>query len=371
MDFIIKEIQSKEKNLNKKIVFKNNKLNTIVHTTSNIFYKDLTLFSKAFNKLFNYNNKNKNILNVYIINNENIYLKALNYMSDSTLIITKGIDHFNKATSNTSYAKCTNNHNYYLIKCYEYFIYVFDKRNKKCYMIIKNNKKVLTMINILILTPYLMYGELFAVHGGLVNKNNKNILINNSSLGGKTTFAILFASNKWDIITEETTYITKKGEILPYNIRNYFNIRVGTYLNFYDFFKKKGLLIQEFIDLKEKSSNELFKLGKKEQQSIDFNKLGKSKKLKENTITASLKISIQQDEQFSIKKISSLETVNSFLELSLAPTVLLFKELLDFNEINRSKRKNQLKKIFNNTKSYIITSGFDYKEHFNDILNKI
>ena len=131
---------------------------------------------------------------------------------DEYPILTKGLNDFNVATANTSYAKCTQDYNYYLMKCYDYFIYVFDKKNKRCFMLIKNNKKALTMINILILTPYLMYGELFAVHGGLVNKDDKNILINNSSLGGKTTFAILFASNKWDIITEETTYITNSGK---------------------------------------------------------------------------------------------------------------------------------------------------------------
>ena len=140
---------------------------------------------------------NKNVLDAYIINDDDIYIKVLNYMSNSSLILTKGLNDFNVATANTSYAKCTQDYNYYLMKCYDYFIYVFDKKNKRCFMIIKNNKKALTMINILILTPYLMYGELFAVHGGLVNKDDKNILINNSSLGGKTTFAILFANNNY------------------------------------------------------------------------------------------------------------------------------------------------------------------------------
>ena len=78
-----------------------------------------------------------------------------------------------------------------------------------------------------------------------------------------------------------------------------------------------------------------------------------------------------QDKQFTIDSCSPVENINSFLELSLAPTVLLFKELLDFNEINTRERKKQLEKIFNNTKSYKIVSGFDYKDHFNDILKKI
>ena len=114
-------------------------------------------------------------------------------------------------------------------------------------MLIKPNKKSLTMVNILLLTPYLMYGNLYAVHGGLVNKNNYNILINNSSLGGKTTFALLFATHGWNIITEETTYINSEGSILPYNIRNYFNIRAGTYLAFKDFFLNKNIIHDDFL----------------------------------------------------------------------------------------------------------------------------
>lgn len=371
MEFLIKEIEKNITTSDKQIIFKNNELNTIVHTSTNIFYNDLKNFSKAFNELFKYNSNNKNELNVYIISNEDIYSKLLNFMNDESLVLTKGIINFNEATTTTSYAKCTHDYNYYIIKCYEYFIYVFDKRNKRCFMLIKNNKKALTMINILILTPYLMYGELFAVHGGLVNKNDKNVLINNSSLGGKTTFAILFASNNWDIITEETTYITKNGRILPFNIRNYFNIRVGTYLNFYDYFESKEIFIQNFINMKDKTSDELYEVGKKEQQSIDFNKLGKFKKLKEDSITTSLKVSIQRDKQFTIDSCSPIENVNSFLKLSLAPTVLLFKELFNFNGIDTSERRNQLEKIFNNTKSYKIVSGFDYKNYFNDILDKI
>lgn len=371
MQTIIKEMKKNIKLANKKIEFKNSKLNTIIHTSENIFYNDLKKFSKAFNELFQFNNNNKNELNAYIMNNDDLFSTVLNFINDESLILTEGIINFNKATITTSCAKCTHDHNYYIIKSYEYFIYVFDKNKKRCFMLIKNNKKALTMINILILAPYLMYGELFAVHGGLVNKNDKNVLINNSSLGGKTTFAILFACNNWDIITEETTYITNEGRILPFNIRNYFNIRVGTYLNFYDYFKSKKIIIDEFINMKDKTLIELYETGKKNQQSIDFNEIGKFKNLEKEYITASLKVSIQKDKHFTINSCSPIENVNSFLELSLAPTVLLFKEILDYNEIDINNRKNQLEKIFNNTKSYTIVSGFDYKEHFNEILDKI
>lgn len=368
MKNLIIELEKEIVNINEKVTFKNIRLNTHVYTTKNNYYEDLMNFSNAFNKLFN-NFNDSNILNCYIINNEKFFLEALYYLNTDSLISTEGIEKFNEATFNTSYAKCSKDYNYYIMKCYEYFIYIFDKNNKRCFMLIKNNKKALTMINILILNPYLMYGELFAVHGGLVNKNNINVLINNSSLGGKTTFAILFASNGWDIITEETTYIKKTGEILPYNIRNYFNIRVGTYLNFKDYFKSKGIIIDNFLQMKEKSSLELFEEGKKDQESIDFTALGTFKELKYNYISFSLKVTIQKDQEFTINRCSSTENINSFLELSLAPTVLLFKELLNYNNINKLARKNKLEKIFSNTKSYRIDSGFYYKEHFNEILN--
>lgn len=370
MKELITELENEIKKANKKITLKNIKLNTNIYTTKNNYYEDLVNLSRAFNKLFN-NSNNTNILNCYITDNENIFSKASICLNKKTLISTEGINNFNEATHNTSLAKCSDDYNYYIMRCYEYFIYLFDKVNKRCYMIIKNNKKALTMINILLLTPYLMYGELYAVHGGLVNKNSINILINNSSLGGKTTFAILFANNGWDIITEETTYIKKTGEILSYNIRNYFNIRVGTYLNFKDYFKKKGIVINKFLNLKEKSALELFEEGKKDQESIDFSTIGTFKELEKKTISTSLKVSIQKNQKFLITKCSSSENVNSFLDLSLAPTVLLFKELLNYNNINKIERKKQLEKIFANTDSYKIVSGFDYRERFSEIIKTI
>ncbi len=355
---------------NEKIVFKNKKLNTIVYSNTNLYINELRKFSNAFNLLFKSNNDN-NTIEAYIIKNDYIFTKSLEILNNNDLQESDGIKKFNEATITTSLAKCSKDNNYYIMKCYDYFIYIFDKKEKKCYMIIKENKKVITMINILILTPYLLYGELFAVHGGLVNKNNNNVLINNSSLGGKTTFAILFAANGWDIITEETTYITNKGEILPYNIRNYFNIRVGTYLNFINYFKEKNIIVDNFIKMKNKNSNELFDFGKKEQVSIDFELIGKNKILNFNHITTSLKVSIEKGQEFTMKKCSPLENVNSFLELSLAPTVLLFKELLDYDNINEGERKKQLDLIFRETNSYILKSGFDYKEKFNEIVKFI
>lgn len=366
MNDLIKNIENVISCNNIKYILRSNKLTTNIYATSPIFNKELTDFSIAFNALFNSTN-DINIINDYIICDDEIFNTAEIVLNDESLITTKALDEFNVATRTTSKAKCDLTKNFYIMKCYEYFIYIFDKTNKRSFMIIKDDIKVLTMINILILTPYLMYGELFAIHGGLVNKGLKNILINNASLGGKTTFALLFASKGWDIITEETTYITSNGEILPFNIRNYFNIRVGTYLNFFDFFKSKGLIFNDFIDMSHLSSEELYSIGKEGQKSINFEQIGVFKKLDNKYITNYLKVSISKDDKFQIKKCSMLESVNAFLQLSLAPTVMLFSELLDYYDVDSISRKQQLVTIFKNTKSCEIKSGFDYKDHFADI----
>lgn len=370
MKDLIIDLENEITKLDNKVTLSNCKLNTNVFLEKNVYFKELTNFSNAFNGLFNSSN-NSNVLTCYIINNEFLFSKALSYLEGDSLILSEGIKSFNTATLNTSIAKCSKDFNYYIMRCYEYFIYIYDKSEKRCFMLIKQNKKVLTMINILLLTPYLMYGELFAVHGGLVNKDDKNVLIKNSSLGGKTTFAILFASNGWDIITEETTYIKNTGEILPYNIRNYFNIRVGTYLNFKEYFNKKNIIIDNFLKMEGKSSLELFKEGKKGQESIDFSLIGTFKNLESKYISHSFNVSIQENNIFLINKCLSNENIDSFLELSLSPTVLLFKELLNYNNIDYNERKKKLKKIFYNTKTYKINSDFNYKEHFNEILKTI
>ena len=368
---LINEIKNLQKEVKIKVELNNKSLLTKITCYSPLCANKVSEFALAFNTLFKNNETNSNCLNVEIIENDEIFQKALIKLEDTSLIQTKATEAFNKATITTSISKCSSDKNYYILRCYDYFIYIFDKTTNSCYMLIKNNKKAITMVNILLLTPYLMYGELYAVHGGLVNKNNENILINNSSLGGKTTFAILFATNDWNIITEETTYITRSGNILPYNIRNYFNIRAGTYLAFKDYFISKNIINEKFLALENKSKNELFDLGKDSQFSIYFEDIGKSIQLENNKISHSLKVSIEKDQKLEIKPCSPIENVNSFLELSLAPTVLLFTELLDFNDINKKERTDELTKIFEKTNSYILKSGFDYRENYNRILKEI
>lgn len=372
MNEILDEIKKLELlNAKRELTFNNQKLVTYVSCYTDYCYDDLKKFSIVFNNLFSNRKKCSNILTTDILESKAIFKKIEEYLISDNLVNTKLTEEFNIATKTTSIAKYTKDNNFCIMKCYDYFIYIFDKQRKKSYIIVKENKKAITMINILILTPYLMYGELFAVHGGLVSKNNQNILINNSSLGGKTTFAILFATNGWDIITEETTYITKKGIILPYNIRNYFNIRAGTYLEFEEYFLSKDIICNNFIAMKGKSNSELFNLGKNNQVAIDFEKLGKIKTLESKKITHSLKVSISDNQNFIIKKCKSRENVKSFLELSLAPTVLIFQDFLNYNIKNKNVRLKELKNIFKETKSYIVKSGFNYRKNFNELKNTI
>ena len=355
-----------------KVILNNSKLTTQINCYTNFCSNEIISFAESFNSLFKNDTPSKHIINVHIIDNEDLFNEATNIINNTnTLEETDGVKAFNKATIDTSLAKNTKDRNYYLIKCYEYFIYIFDKSTKSCYMLILPNKKTITMINILLLTPYLMYGELYAVHGGLVNKQNQNILINNNSLGGKTTFAILFASHGWNIITEETTYINQNGDILPFNVRNYFNIRAGTYLAFKDFFIEKGIINSEFLSMDSLTEDALFDYGKKNQFSINFDLLGTKLPFKQMQITHSLKVSINKDQKFNILECSPIENVKSFLNLSLAPTVLLFKELLNYEFINKEDRYQILKNIFSKTKSFTIDSDLNYKDHFNSIIEKL
>ncbi|MEM3503238.1 MAG: hypothetical protein QW134_03340 [Nitrososphaeria archaeon] len=241
-------------------------------------------------------------------------------------------------------------------------------------MIVTNgDRKSLSMINILLLTPYLLCGDLYAVHGGVVDNGKSTVLLVSSSLGGKTTFSLLFLENGWRILTEETTYITKHGKLLNYNVRNYFNIRIGTYLEFKDFFIKAGIVNDSFLALANTPKEKLFDLGKEKQMSIDFESLCYNKhNTTANRITHVLKISLKKNQSgIIIKKINSIKTVSMFLEVSFSPTVMLFKNLTGIVNLKRSKSREQLMRIFKDVKHYSVISGLDYRNNFNLLLNEI
>ncbi len=350
----------------------NEQLNTTIISYSKLYSKSLSSFSRAFNSLFEDNNKCNNCIEAVVIENIKLFNMAESiFNNDNFYTKTLGTEEFNKATVTTSLAKCSKDKRFYIMKCYDYFIYIFDRLNKKCYMLIKNNKKSLTMVNILLLTPYLMYGELFAIHGGLVNKDNNNILINNASLGGKTTMALLFASKGWNIITEETTYINAEGIILPYNIRNYFNIRLGTYLALENFFRNRGIINEEFLSLKDKTDEERFDYGKQSQFSIDFDALGTNLNNNNSKITHFLKVSINKNKNFSMKECDCFDNVKAFLDLSLAPTVLLFQDILNYKVVNKDMRINILKKICLNARCYTLDTSFDYIKYYDYIIEQL
>lgn len=368
---IFTEIYKKIKNVPcKNLKLKNKKLTTTIFNYYEAYNKDLSELTTSFNNIFD-NKSSKNCIKAIIIQNNNMFEKLNNYLSNTKLYETTAIQNFNDATKASSIAKCSKNGNYIIMKCYDYFFYLFDKEKKENIMVVTENKKAITMINILLLTPYLMFGELNAIHGGLVNKNNQNILINNSSLGGKTTFAILFAEDGWNIVTEENTYISKNGVILPYNIRNYFNIRVGTYLAFEDFFKNKGIVHSPFIEMKGKSSEELFEQGKEKQLSVPFKELGSNFTLNKQKITHSLKVSILKNSKLIISEIPTESLADSFVELSTSPTVQIFQELLTTNPETLIKRKKNLNKVLKNVKAFNIQTGLNYKKKLNYIKDKI
>lgn len=347
-------------------------LKTNITCNSSLCSDKLIEFSNAFNSLLNAS-QSDNVIEAFISESEDVFQKIESLFNHKDWLSNDRIKDFNIATHNTSESKCTDDNEFYIMKCYEYFYYIYNTTNNKCLMVIKNEKKALTMVNILLLTPYLLHADLYAVHGGLVSDGKNNILISNSSLGGKTTFALLFLSNGWQIVTEETTYITKHGKILNFNIRNYFNIRVGTYLEFKNFFINSGFINDSFLSMSHIDKNVLFELGKKDQMSIDFDALCKNKSnITNDKITHSLKISLDKDKSdMTIEKNCPTENVDSFLELSFAPTVMLFKNLIDIKHLDKNERKNELIQIFKNINSYSVSSGFNYRNNFDFLKQKI
>jgi len=334
---------------------------------------NLMKLSSIFNASLKAPQNGSNVITAFITENKETFQKIESLFQHSEWSTNDRVRRFNTATYNTSDSKCTIDNKFYIIKCYDHFYYIYNTESNRCLMVVTGEKKAVTMVNILLLTPYLLHGDLYAVHGGLVSDGKNNILISSSSLGGKTTFALLFLENGWQIITEETTYITKYGEPLNYNIRNYFNIRVGTYLEFKDLFMRAGIVNDSFLTIADTAQKKLFELGKQGQMSIDFESLCKNEgDPVADRITHVLKVTLKKYKSgMTIKKNNSTENVDKFLEVSLAPTVMLFKKLTTMANLKRNKRREELMQIFKNVKSYSIMSGFDYRNNFNFLLDKI
>ena len=350
-----------------------NNLLTSITCNHKLCSYNLMKLSDIFNTSLGDSRNGGNVIEVFITENKDVFQKIKFIFQCQEWSMNDRIRQFNLATRNISSAKCTIDNKFYIIKCYDYFYYIYNTESSQCLMVITNDKKAVTMVNILLLTPYLLYGDVYAVHGGLVSNGESNVLLSNSSLGGKTTFALLFLENGWQIITEETTYITKYGEILKYNIRNYFNIRVGTYLEFKDFFIKVGIVNDSFLAMADIDKKALFEIGKKTQMSIDFESLCKNGgDAKIDRITHVLEVSLEKRlSGMVIEKSSPIEIADRFLEVSLAPTVMLFKNLTNVSNLQSKKRREQLIQIFKNVKHYSVTSGLDYRKNFYFLLDEI
>ncbi|HEX9983515.1 MAG TPA: hypothetical protein VGF69_09635 [Thermoanaerobaculia bacterium] len=329
--------------------------------------------STAFNGALKAAGSGQNTIEAFITESEEIFRKIAVLFQHPEWSPNERVRSFNEATLATSLAKSTSDGRFCIIKCYEYFYYVYDTTSNRCLMATTGEKKAMSMVNILLLTPYLLHGDLFAVHGGLVSDGRNSVLLSSTSLGGKTTFAFLFLENGWRIVTEETTYITRHGEPLRYNIRNYFNVRAGTYLEFKDFFLKAGIVADAFLAMADTARTELFDVGKKGQISIDFDALCANGGVAgAGRITHALKVGLdKQRSGMHVEQSDSAEVVDRFLEVSLAPTVMLFEGLTNMSTLDGNARKQELLQILGDVKSYTVTSGFDYRKNFDSLLTEL
>lgn len=334
---------------------------------------NLTRFAPVFNASLKASRDGSNVIEAFITKSRDVFHQVESLFQRHEWSTNERIRDFNVATSSTSMAKCTVDGKFYIIKCYDHFYYLYETGTNRCLMVTTDERKALTMVSILLLTPYLLHGDLYAVHGGLVSNGEHNLLISSSSLGGKTTLALLFLANGWRIITEESTYITRHGEPLKFNIRNYFNIRVGTYLEFRDFFVSAGIVSDSFLAMADTARDELFEIGKKGQISIDFDALCRNgSTAAADRITHVLEISLDKTQSgMSVQESEPARTVDRFLEVSLAPTVMLFKDLANMPHLDGEQRRKELTRILSDVKSYSVTSGFDYRKHFDFLLDQL
>lgn len=335
--------------------------------------EEMARLSTAFNAALNAARLGQNVIEAFITESGDIFRNIEVLFQRPEWSMNDRVRDFNEATLATSIAKCTSDNRFCIIKCYDYFYYVYDTASNRCLMATSGEKKAWSMVNILLLTPYLLHGDLFAVHGGLVSDGRNSVLLSSSSLGGKTTFALLFLENGWRIVTEETTYMTRHGEPLRYNIRNYFNVRAGTYLEFRDFFLKAGIVDDAFLAMADTAQPELFDVGKKGQISIDFDALcANGGDAGAGRITHALKVALDKHRSgMNIEKSDPVEVVNRFLEVSLAPTVMLFEGLTNMSTPDSNERTRELMQIFGDVRSYSVTSGFDYRGNFDALLTEL
>jgi len=334
---------------------------------------NLQKLSSVFNASLKASQNGSTVIEAFITARSDVFEKIEALFQRREWSTNDRVEEFNVATRTTSSAKCTGDGRIYIIKCYDHFYYLYDTDANRCLMVTTGDKKAITMVNILLLAPYLLHGDLYAVHGGLVSDGRSGVLISSSSLGGKTTLALLFLENGWQIVTEETTYITKQGRPLNYNIRNYFNIRAGTYLEFQHFFARAGIVNGSFLAMANTPRNDLFELGKKGQMSIDFESLSQAgRNAAPERITHVLEIALDKNRSgMVVEKRDSLRNVDRFLEVSLAPTVMLFQRLTNMTSLNANERAAEVARIFADVQSYSVTSGFDYRRNFAVLLEQI
>lgn len=279
------------------------------------------------------------------------------------------VEEYNRIVNSKSDARISVDKKYIIMRFISGLFFIVNRITFECLIYVCDNIEAISMLNLLVVSPFVFVGELYVAHAGLVTNGERYILLYNDSLGGKTSFGFLFLSNGWDIVAEDVVYFDNRGHIVDFLFRKYFHVRVGTEVYFSKLFKTKQ---KKCFD--KRSKKELFELGKEKQSSIPYTDLCVRKYFsKENAITDVIMVNIDKDKKENyIVGFSNEILINKIVEICNMPTITVFKKMFPkLEKISMEQQRNELVKCMKNVKSYKVDVGLEYKDFFDEILEWI
>ena len=142
MKELIEKIHNRIKHLKaEKTSLENEKLTTHIKNYYDNYSFDLIKLSKAFNGIFDFKgNSPQKSMDCIILNDNELFNELDYYLLKSKLYETATIVNFNNATRSSSILKCSKDKNYYIMKCYDYFFYLFNNFSSIFQNIVIDNK---------------------------------------------------------------------------------------------------------------------------------------------------------------------------------------------------------------------------------------